>query len=247
MIIKFNALSRQARAFVLMQLKNANIPKMSRRYTQDEKMMSLCIMKQSPKAYRLLETMFNLPSKRTLNRLSENVQFEPGVNLHIFEYLKESIKNWKTHKRLCSIVYDEVSLTPHINFDEKKDKIIGFVYVDENKMRFCDHAIVFMVRGICDSWRQCVAYYFVEGTISAMELKKVLLEIVQQVIEAGFIPLALVSDQGSTFRATIKNLRQEKKRNCNLTVVNDGNYLDLFYSKFISRSIWISSKNCIFS
>lgn len=126
---------------------------------------------------------------------------------------------------MCTIVFDEVALTPHLTYNEKYDKIFGFVDVNgTRKNKFCDHALVFMLRGICSSWRQCVAYYFCEGTVSAAELKNIMKQIVSEVGKTGLIPLGLVCDQGSTFRSAIKQLREETSPTRNVQDVRDGMY-----------------------
>ncbi|CAK1587141.1 unnamed protein product [Parnassius mnemosyne] len=99
----FYLLNKQAQTFLFMQLKQIHKSKMARRFTLDEKLMALLIMKQSPKSYKLLEKMFALPSKRTLNRLSEKVSIQPGLNPLIFEHISNTTKKWDTKQKLCII------------------------------------------------------------------------------------------------------------------------------------------------
>ncbi|XP_063529653.1 uncharacterized protein LOC134740927 [Cydia strobilella] len=212
----FDLLNKQAQTFVLMQLKQCRNNKMARRFTMKEKLMALMLMKQSPKAYKLLETMFALPNKRTLHRLSEKICMKPGVNPQIFSHIRNTVKHWGQQQKLCSIVFDEIALTPYLTYNESNDLIHGFVDVTgERKMKFCDHALVFMVRGICSSWRQCISYHFCEGTTSTAEMQEILKQIVSEVVQTGLIPLGLVCDQGSTFRTAIKKFREETVRHCN--------------------------------
>ncbi|CAH2108331.1 unnamed protein product [Euphydryas editha] len=205
----FGFLSKQAQTFLLMQLKQCRKYKTGRRFTLDEKLTALVLWKQSPKSYRLLENMFALPNKRTLNRLSEKIIIEPGLSSRVFKYISNKTRNWNSQQKLCTIVFDEIALTPHLTYNEKADEINGFVDVAGNrKMRFCDHALVFMIRGVCSSWRQTVAFYFCEGTVSSASLQNILKQLVEQVAQTGLIPLGLVCDQGSTFRSAIKSLRE---------------------------------------
>ncbi|XP_052745477.1 uncharacterized protein LOC128199528 isoform X2 [Bicyclus anynana] len=220
----FDYLNKQAQKFLMMQLRVCRLKKHVRRFSLDEKLLSLTLMKQSPKSYKLLENIFNLPTKRTLNRLSEKIEIEPGLNFKVFEFIRNKIKNWNTDKKLCTIVFDEISLTPHLTYNEKSDEIYGFVDVaEERKKRFCDHALVFMVRGICSPWRQCIAFYFCEGTVSAAALQNIIKQLVSQTVLTGLIPIALVCDQGSTFRTAIKAFREDTVRNRNIqNIKNDG-------------------------
>ena len=165
----------QAKTFLHMQISQNNKHIKGRRFTNREKLLALTIMKQSPKAYKLLQKIFILPSKRTLNKFLQNLTIEPGLNIHIIKQLQEYVKQWDVKKRLCSIVFDEVALSPHLTFVEHKDKIDGFVnFGQSSQKKFCDHALVFMVRGICFSWRQPIAYYLCEGTTPAITLKNII-------------------------------------------------------------------------
>lgn len=221
----FNLLSKQAQSFLLMQLRQCRQNKMARKFTLEDKLTALALMKQSPKGYKLLENMFALPNKRTLHRLSEKFTLEPGLNPQIFQHLKDKVGKWSTEQKLCNIVFDEVSLTPRLTYNEKYDKIHGFVDVaGERKMRFSEHALVFMLRGICAPWRQSVAYYFCEGTVSAAALQNILKQLVSQVSLTGLIPLGIVCDQGSTFRTAVKKLKEETIRQRNIQGVRDGKW-----------------------
>ncbi|CAH2096251.1 unnamed protein product [Euphydryas editha] len=209
----FHKLNNKAQAFLLLQLKLATKNKMARRFSLEEKLFALALMKQSPKGYKFLEKMFALPNKKTLARLSNKIDFECGINENIFEYIKKSIKDWTITKKLCSIVFDEMALTPRLTYNEGKDKIIGFVDIaGERKPKLADHALVFMIRGICSSWKQCIAYYFCEGTVSAAELQNILHEMIPLITSSGLKPVALVCDQGSTFRSCFKKLKEATAR-----------------------------------
>lgn len=228
-------MTKHAQNFLQMQIRSAGMKKMAVRFTMNEKLLSLSLFRESPKGYKLLQKIFRLPSKRTLNRLSERVCFQPGINKEIFSYLQKIVENWDTKKRLCSIAFDEVALASSLHFVESKDEIEGFVdNGSERKLRYCDHALVIMIRGICSSWRQPIAYYFCEGTISADDLQVILKEIVQNITEAALIPLAFVCDQGQTFRKALKNLKIETRRNRILQGEHDGNLLSIIMESYLN-------------
>lgn len=216
-------MSQLAQDFLPMQLKMANRKKNSMRYTTSEKHLALTLMKESPKGYRLLQKIFNLPSKRTLNRLAENITFNVGINDNIFRVLKHITQDWDTKKKLCSILFDEVALTPHLTYVESHDEIRGFKdFGYEKELRFCDHALVFMLKGLCSKWRQPICFYFCEGTTAAATIVRILKEVVTRVSESGLIPLAIVCDQGSTFRTAINMIKLETERKRILNKENNG-------------------------
>ncbi|CAK1598210.1 unnamed protein product, partial [Parnassius mnemosyne] len=199
--------------FIALQLRFAGKASKGRRYNIDEKLMSIALYKQSPKGYSLLQKLFSLPTKRTLNRVLQNINFGEGINENFFAILKQKIKTWSNAKKLCSIVFDEVQLSAHLNFVASNDEIEGFVKAD-GPPKFADHALVVMLRGICASWRQPVAYYFCQGTTPAATLKHILKDMVKKVFESGLKPLAFICDQGATSQRALKDLQEETKRHC---------------------------------
>ncbi|XP_048487611.1 uncharacterized protein LOC105392797 isoform X2 [Plutella xylostella] len=206
-------LTPQAKTFLKMQVTLANKHIKRRRFTTEQKLLALSLQKQSPKGYKLLHKIFILPSRRTLRKFTHHISLAPGINENIFTQLKESVRNWDDKKKCCSIVFDEVALTPHLTFLESEDRIDGFVnFGAEVERKLCDHALVFMVRGICTSWRQPIAYYLCEGTTPTIKLKNILKEVVTAVSQTGLLPKALVCDQGSTFQSCMNSMRADTRR-----------------------------------
>ncbi|XP_050663944.1 uncharacterized protein LOC126964709 [Leptidea sinapis] len=62
-----------------------------RRFSDEEKLISMAIMKQSPKCYRFLHKIFILPSKYTLNKMIAELNIEAGINAQIFEAISQFI------------------------------------------------------------------------------------------------------------------------------------------------------------
>lgn len=69
-----------------------------------------------------------------------------------------------------------------------------------------------MVRGAVHKWQQPIAYYFCEGATKHDQLKVIIKEIVAAVVHAGLLPVALISDQGTSFQSTMKSLLEDTKR-----------------------------------
>lgn len=96
-----------------------------RRFTLQEKVAALSIMKQSPKAYRFLRKIFILPAKQTLAKLIEKCNLRPGINKNIFLQLKKKAEKMKVSERLCILLFDEVSLRAQLTYNKKKIKLLG--------------------------------------------------------------------------------------------------------------------------
>ncbi|CAH2088694.1 unnamed protein product [Euphydryas editha] len=153
--------------------------------------------------------MFALPNKKTLAQLSNKIDFECGINENIFEYIKKSIKDWTISKKLCSIVFDEIALTPRLTYNESKDKIIGFDEIaGERKPKLTNHTLFCMISDICSSWRQCIAYYFCEGAVSATELQNILHEMIPFITSNGVNQWHLCVTKGQHLGHALKSLRK---------------------------------------
>lgn len=80
-IQKFTA---AALIFTMLQFREAGKLKMGRRFTKKEKILSLALYKQGPRAYRWLRKNFVLPSPLTLSRMITNASLKSGLNENLF-------------------------------------------------------------------------------------------------------------------------------------------------------------------
>lgn len=124
---------------------------------------------------------------------------------------------WDEKKKLCSLVFDEMSLDAALTYDDKKDTINGFVELNQKKNKFADHALVFMLRGAVYKWQQPIAFYYCEGATSGPELKNIIKEVTSAVVECGLKPIAVICDQGSAFQSALNSFKQDTKRDQILT------------------------------
>lgn len=198
--------------FTKLQFREIKKKKMGRRFTKKEKIMALALYKQGPKAYRWLWNVFVLPSPLTLSRLLATAALKAGINESIFKNLKMRVKKMKNSDKLCILMFDEIAIAPHLDYNRKKDEIVGFVNNGKNiKIRIADHAIVFMIRGISKNYKQAVAYSFCAGSTEKTELVRQLKEVIQKLHETGLNVLATVCDQGASNKSAINYLIKETR------------------------------------
>lgn len=127
--------------------------------------MALSMYKIGPKAYRWLSKIFVLPSPITLSRMISRASLKPGINKNIFEQLKRKVEKMKHNDRLCTLMFDEMALTPHFDYNQKKDRASGFVnHTGESSRKIADHVLVFMIRGITKNYKQPIYYSFCSGS-----------------------------------------------------------------------------------
>lgn len=112
--------------FFQSQADNTTRPPAGHRYTLDDKIFGLALQKQSGSAYKFLSTIFSLPSKRTIQRLLEKVDIKPGINQPCFQLFK-STKFKNDLDKYCVLLFDEMNIAPHLQYNYKNDAMEGFV------------------------------------------------------------------------------------------------------------------------
>ncbi|CAK1598240.1 unnamed protein product, partial [Parnassius mnemosyne] len=195
-----------------MQVKLCTKNKKARRFTREEKLIALSIYKQGPKSYKFLQKIFILPSKTTLKKMISQLNIDTGINPEIFKHMSKQIAKWDDRKKICSVIFDEMAIETALTYAAHKDNIVGFVDLNGKINEFADHALVFMLRGAVFKWQQPVAFYFCEGATSSLQLKKIIKNIISALTDIGLKPIALVSDQGSSFQSAVNSLLDDTKR-----------------------------------
>lgn len=197
-----------AKIFTKMQYRETSKKHKGRRFSLDEKVLSLSLYKRSPKAYSLFSNYFTLPSAKTLKRLLSGIHISPGINHVVFKKIKTITNKMSINDRLCSLIFDEMYITPQIHYDGAKDALKGFS--NHGKKNIADHALVFMVKGLKAKFKQPVAYYFT-NSLNKIELKNIIVEVIKEIQKSGLIVLCTVCDQSAINVSAINSLVQETK------------------------------------
>ena len=74
-----------------------------------------------------------------------------------------------------------------------------------------NHALVFMLRGLCKRWKQPVAYYLTRGSIRGEMPVNFLEEVLDACHNAGLVVVATVCDMGANNVKAIKRLGVSEK------------------------------------
>jgi len=204
--------------FIMSQMKTQKKKPQGRRYNLDDKIMALSMFKNSPKGYKFLSTVFALPSKKTLYNLLQKVPFNTGINNHIINNLKHQAQKLNTLDRYCTLLFDEMALDATLTYDKKSDSIFGF---EEKNLKFANHVLVFMLRGLRKKFKQPIAYYFCSGTTKTEDLVCYIKEIISAVQTTGLKIKATVCDQGCTNQAAINILLKERIHRCKTQNIED--------------------------
>lgn len=102
----------------------------------------MALFKISGPGYRFMSKLFSLPSHRTLSRLLSQIPIKTGINSLLMDNLKSAVKKFSYKDKFCIVMFDEMALSPHLDYDKGSDKLCGV-----NNGLIMDHVLVFMIRG----------------------------------------------------------------------------------------------------
>lgn len=137
-------------------------------------------------AQYLLYLLYALYLKRSLNSIAVG----PGINNSIIKHMAEMSSTLKKKKRICQLVFDEVSIMPHLYISSNLSSVQGL-----EDFGFCrtkniaDHALVFMLKCINSKQKQPVAYYYVKSGMKTYNLKNIIKEIIDTVHTKTSFPI----------------------------------------------------------
>lgn len=170
-------------------------------------------MKQSSKCYQYLTQVFNLPSIRTLQSILQKVNIHPGPINFMNQHLKKQIGLMKERDKVCFLMWDEMSLQLHVDYDATKKHILGFEdFGKKRSARFADHALVFMIRGIQSGWKFPLAYYFYDGVLKTDQLIEWIKDIAKIIIESGLYLVAFICNDEKRNITAINKLKLDSAR-----------------------------------
>ncbi|CAI6351086.1 unnamed protein product [Macrosiphum euphorbiae] len=214
--------------FTQLQIRETHNKAKGRRFTMEEKLLSLSLYKQSKKSYRLLSKLFTLPSRKTLSSLLSKIPIKTGLDETFLKVLGENVKHLKKKDKFCVILFDEVSLEAQLHYDHNVGNIMGF---EDNGLgrtqNFADHSLVFMIKGITKKYKQPMSYTFCQSSTNKHDLANQIRKVIQAVTSVGLKVVATICDQGTSNSAAIRVLHNYTKEY--YLRRNENNYDDNFY------------------
>lgn len=94
-------------------------------YSNEIKQLALTIYFFGPRAYTFLKTIFQLPTTRTLCRISEKYEIVFGLNEILFEYISFKANNLSDDDKNCVLCVDEMAIKTNLYYNISKDYIVG--------------------------------------------------------------------------------------------------------------------------
>lgn len=178
--------------------KKAKGGKFSLKYTQ----FALSVYFLGPRAYQFLRTVFYLPSKSVLQRMTQGLVYQTGIsNEMLFHTLETKINTFQNVDKHCILCMDAMSIKGNLFYHLGRDEIMGFHDIGDGNKCFtiAQNAFVIMIRGIHSKWKQPLAYFFVHSSLPAENLMVILENCIKKLFSIGLIVNAVVSDMSSSF------------------------------------------------
>ncbi|KAG8230451.1 hypothetical protein J437_LFUL009939 [Ladona fulva] len=201
-------MSETAAEFLASQMRCFKVKAKGRRWTHKEKVIALSIYKQSPKCYRFLRSMVVLPCSRALKTILSTLPFTTDIDNQAFSIISHHLNQAEACYRMCLLMFDDMSLKPHLDYRSKSDFIVGF------EIMAIWYAIVFMVHGLLQKWKQPIAVYFSSSPTNSEILVAHMKEVLWQHQKAGLCVTGIVCDMGTNNVKTLKTLGSTTENPC---------------------------------
>ncbi|KAI4468165.1 thap domain-containing protein 9 [Holotrichia oblita] len=189
-----------------LHLKLANRNEHGYRYSNEFKQFALTTYFLGPKVYRFLSSSLRLPSKSTLCRITNKWNIAAGLSEFVCKVVEAKIATVNEEAKDCILCIDEMTLKTFLFYHRSKDTIIGFHETIQRSYVPANNALVLMIRGVNVNWKQPFAYFFTCSSCPVNDLKIIIFNAINKLIQIGFNVLALVSDQGTNFIRFSKNV-----------------------------------------
>nr|XP_039274098.1 uncharacterized protein LOC120348054 [Styela clava] len=146
---------------------------------------------------------YPLPSYRTLCRRIVSLDFAPGIQHTVLEWMQFKGVNMTATEKLCSLMLDEIQIAKAVDFDPGLHRLIGYISSEfstakEPDSNVASHIICFMVKGITTKWKQLIAYFYTGMSVAPYQLWGMIKQIICHLGECEYKVVNVVSDMASS-------------------------------------------------
>lgn len=168
--------------------------------------------KQSSKAFKLSSLAGQLDTKRseswdipshltTLARRLEGLKFLPGILHEVIDVMRCKAVAMEEVEKDCVLFLDEMEIATGYELDRAEDALLGGKTLPPKPEGLANHALVFMLGGLNQRWKQVTTYEFTGNHVEGSVLKHYVLELVQLCSQVSLRVLVVTSDMGASNRA----------------------------------------------
>ncbi|XP_064473292.1 uncharacterized protein LOC135387973 isoform X2 [Ornithodoros turicata] len=201
-------LSKRALDLFRAQLCLQPLQKFGRRWPPHFRSFALNLHFKGPQAYRYLSEVLALPSESSLRNWLKEVTLEPGVMPSVLEGLKTKLQGLPPKDRTCVLLFDEMSIKEHLQYDSRSDTVYGFADTGkERNSQMANSALLVALSGLTKAWVQPLCYLFSKSTVSADTLQDLIQDLIRQLKSLDISVKAVVCDQGASNCALSRKLQ----------------------------------------
>lgn len=200
-------LSKEALEIFRVQLYLQPLHKFGRRWPPQFRGFALKLHFMGPRAYRYLSSYLTLPTERSLQMWLQDIAVQPGVMPAVLEGLQARLKGLPLKERTCVLLFDEMSIKEHLQYDSASDMVYG--YADnghERSPQLANSALLVVLSGISKSWVQPLSYVFSKSTASPGTVECLLVDLIRRLNSADIFVKAVICDQGASNCALARRL-----------------------------------------
>lgn len=205
--------SKESKTLVKMQVSRKK--KTTKTWATDEKNLALSIFYKSPSTYKFLRISknINLPAESSLKRWIGNSKFKTGFNPNVFKQLKIKADTMDEQERYCTLVFDEMKIKNFLEYSKYLDLVEGYEDLGPlgRSNKLAGQAMVFLIRGLYASWKLPISYFFAATSVKHTDLSILLKDVIEKLLDCGFIVTAMICDQGkNNIAALVNDLKMTK-------------------------------------
>ena len=193
-------LPKHQKPFIGLQLRMAGRRKVAA-YTREEQEFALALFHKGPAAYRLMRTMFWLPSVSCLRKLMNSCMKTSGPCPVLLQALKGAMENCSAPGRIGTLGFDAMSLTPALRYEESKDIIGGFEQLDGaggRTHKVANQGLAVVVRTIKDKTKLPIGFNLIQHNPSQSGFSKIVNTCLEAAHGAGMRIVSITCDQERT-------------------------------------------------
>lgn len=178
----------------------------ARSYSDNIKIFAFTMYYYSPKAFKYIQSTFQLPSPRTINRWLETVEVEPGFLTKILEMVSH-----KHGDAPFSLVIDSMAIRKRVINDKQSGKILGNIdygngiHNDAEKNTQATEALVFLLVSLTTRERYPTAFFFVDKIQSVVQ-KQLITQCLSLAAEKGVNITNITCDGAPSNITTLRKL-----------------------------------------
>ncbi|KAJ8912755.1 hypothetical protein NQ315_016711 [Exocentrus adspersus] len=164
------------------------------------------------------------------------IPISPGIHFAVFNNLKAISKKMEPHNRCCVLLFDEMSIEPHLQYNQFLDETDGLQdFGTKRFVKIANHVQIWILQKILDMFHVLcpIPIFNSFGDIDvASQITENIKNIIRSAQDAGLTVVATVCDQGgnnkSAINALVKDTQDETGSTQYLFTINNEKIVPLF-------------------